>query len=294
MKMTGRTVLITIAVAALSMTWTMRAAHVAEFLDPLHAAVSNRIANTELELTSKQVKALQAADRTLKRESKTLAADAGLLSTAARTLNARFTDDGEFIPLENQAIVSYWNTGQSLLDQAIERLGTNTLTRGASNKLVRAQAALDNVEQTTNSVWRQARALSSALKLVDSATKPIFAKYTNSVPEVPPGPTAPTNIYNMNIDAYENAPVNEQTKFFFRATGYYNADFPEELGRWQYVQTGPNTGVINITRDWPQGAPGHQLQLVFQTPTTGTFTGADLNGSPLQGTFFFSDPPPTE
>ncbi len=268
-----------------------RAAHAAPHLDLLHLSVSNRIADTNEPTTAAQQRALRSADKTLKRKSKTLAADVSLLATAARTLNTRFPSNETFLILELAAIDDYSAEGHALLQLAKDRIGTNVISRGTSNKLAGAEAALDRADQNTNSVWQQARALSSALNRIRSATTPIFRKYTNSVPS---GPTAPLTLAGKNVDLTENLPVHDNTMYFLDPytegnTGNYTADNPEELGQWTYVRVNDNTGTVLLYPDFPGAAADHQITLTFVTETSGTFVGQDVNGANISGTFSVLD-----
>jgi hypothetical protein len=289
MKLTTReTVLITIIFAATALAPSARAAHAAPHLDPLHLSVSNRIADTNEARSVRQRNALRSADRTLKRNTRTFAGDVSLLATASRTLNARFTND--FVALEEDALVLYAAEGEGQLDLAWARIGTNAISRSASNRLARARDRLDSAEANTNSIPRQARALSSALRLVRSATAPIFRKFTNSVPT---GPTAPLSLAGKDLDLVEATNVNDQVIYFLDpyvegGTGNYDGHNPhgsEDVGQWSYTRVNDTTGTILLNPDFPPGAANHTFTLTFLTATNGTFTGTTVEGNPLSGTF---------
>jgi hypothetical protein len=288
-KSIRETVLITIIFAASAFAPAANAAHAAAHLDPLHLAVSNRIANTNDAISNAQRQALRNADRTLKRNSKTLAADVNLLGSAARTLNRPFTN--EFVELENDALELYAAEGQAQLDLAELRVGTNVLTKGASNKLARAQSALDRAIANTNGPVRQAQSLFTALTLIRTATAPIFRKYTNSVPT---GPTAPLTLAGKDLDLVTTTNVNNQVQYFLDpyvegGTGNYDGHNPngsEDVGQWSYTRINDTQGEILLNPDFPPGAANHVFVLTFLTPTTGTFTGQTLEGQDISGTFF--------
>jgi hypothetical protein len=287
---TTKTVLTAIAlIAGIALIPSARAAHAAPHLDPLHLSVSNRIADTNSN-TAVQQRALRSADTTLKRNSRTLAADVNLLATAARTLNTRFPSNETFLALELDAIDDYVAEGEALLELAEARIGTNIISRGASNKLVRAATALVRADQNTNTVWRQAKALASALSLIRSATAPIFRKYTNSVPT---GPTAPLSLAGKDLDLVETTNVNNQVIYFLDpyiegGTGNYDGHNPngsEDVGQWSYTRIDDFHGTIHFNPDFPPGAADHEFTLTFLTTTSGTFTGTTLEGRTLHGTF---------
>src|SRR5436190_3348442 len=98
-----------------------RAAHATNFLNNLHAAVTNRLADTNL--SSAQLRALRTAGNTLNRNSKTLGADLGLLGSAAATLDGRFSNDVTLAALQNDALSAYFAEAHALRAAITNALG---------------------------------------------------------------------------------------------------------------------------------------------------------------------------
>ena len=289
-----------------------RAAHATNFLEALSADVTNRLTNASTNVSRAQVRALGNAARVLNRNSKTLPTDLEILATAAGHLNGAY-DDGTFDALEAEAIANYSAEAHAQLDVVYLRIGTNSASRGLSNQVVKADAALDRADATTDGVVEQARTLAGAFRKIAIADKRARALYPGSIvlppvapppvvtnppvvlpPGVPPGTPglAPDSLGTRFTTLYENDVVNDQTVFYFSTaqTGaqIYNVHHPEELGLWVYVRSGANTAVIVVDPDYPNNASQRLLNLTFTTANSGTFTGTTYFGDALEGTFTVS------
>lgn len=304
------TVCITLAMVGLAFSPGARADHATNFLDGLQSEMANRVANPDTNASRAQLRALSNAARTLNRDTRTLAADLGALASAAGQLNAKYTNDETFAELEAEAIADYSSAAHARLDGVYLWIGTNDVSRGLSNQVVKADAALDRADAATNSVPAHARALALAFNKILPVEKKVRSLFTAPVilppvvppvvtnpppitlpPAVPPGTPglAPDSVGTRHVDLYENAVVNDQTVFYFSTaqTGaqIYNVHHPEELGLWTYIRTGANTAVIMVDPNYP-GNGGQRLQhLTFTSGTSGTFTGTTYFGEALEGTF---------
>lgn len=303
------TIYFTLALVLLAFAPLSHAAHATNFLDELQSEVTNRIEAAEPNLSRAELRALSNAARTLERNTRTLAADLGVLATAATQLNTQFSDDETLAALEVNALADYSAEAHARLDGIYLWIGTNTLPRGWSNQLARAAAALEGADANTNGVPAQARALAGALNKILALEKkvqrrfsaptvlppevqpPVVTPPVDVPPGVPPGTPglAPDSVGTHHVNLWENDVVNDQTVFYFSTaqTGaqIYNVHHPEELGLWNYVRTGANTAVIIVSPNYPGNASSRALNLTFTTATTGTFTGTTYFGDPLEGTF---------
>lgn len=280
-----------------------RAAHATNFLNALQEEVTNRLATATTNINAADKKALTAADKALDRNTKTFAADLGVLATAATVLNARFTNDLTFSALEEDALAAYELEAAAQIDDAHARVGTNTLPKGISKQLNTAGTSLTNLLSSSNSVPDRARELARIFNRLKNPISHVTKKYKNQGTPVPSGPfTAPAALNGKNLDLVEDAIVNDQTKFFFHSTARddqgnkveyfsYVSDNPEELGTWTYEKTGAKTAVVHCNPDYPYDYnENHDVLLTFTSETGGTFTGHVL-GQPINGTFFINDAP---
>jgi hypothetical protein len=311
MKLTLKgTICIALAAAGLAFAPTAGAAHATNFLAGLQSEVANRVANPDTNASRAQLRALSNAARTLERNSKTLSADLGLLASAATQLDARFTNDGTLVMLEEDALADYSSAAHARLDGVYLWAGTNRLSNGLSNQVAKAAGALDRADAMSNGVPARARALALAFNKILPIEKKVRSLFdapivlpppagTNVPPitpiTLPPGVPAGTpgpaqdSLAAAYVTLFENAVVNDQTIFYFSTaqTGaqIYNVHHPEELGLWAYIRTGANTGVIVVDPDYPDNASQRLLNLTFTSATAGTFTGTTYYGEALQGTF---------
>jgi hypothetical protein len=305
-----------LAVAGLAISQNAVADHATNFLDALQSEVTNRLANADTNTSGAERRALANAARTLDRNTKTLSADLGVLAVAATQLNAYYTNDTTLESLETDALADYSAEARARLDGIYLWIGTNDVNRGVSNRIAKAEAALERANENTNGVPEQARALAAAFnkilpvekkvqKLFDApAAPPVIPPPppppppgTNTPPPftqptpVPPGTPglAPDSIGTRHVNLWENAIVNDQTVFYFSTAQsgaqIYNVHHPEELGLWTYVRNGANTGVIIVDPDYPDNAPQRGLYLTFKTATSGDFTGTTFFGEAIEGTF---------
>ena len=305
------TVYITLLAAGMAFATNARAAHATNFLDALEREVTNRLAEAGSETPRPQLRALSNAARTLGRTTKTFSADLGALASAATQLNAGFADDEDLATLEADAVADYSAEAHARLNSIYLWIGTNTVSRGLNNQVVKADAALDRADAETNGVSAQARALASAFNKILPVEKKVRSLFPAPIilppvvpppvvtnpppiilpPAVPPGTPglAPDSVGTRYVTLSENAIVNDQTVFYFSTaqTGaqIYNVHHPEELGLWSYVRTGADVAVIAVTPNYPGNASPRLLNLTFTSAASGTFTGTTYFGEALEGTF---------
>jgi hypothetical protein len=306
-----RTICITLALAALAFSHHAHASHATNFLDGLYSEVTNRLANPGTNNSPAALKALSSAARSLNRDTRTLAADLGALASAAEQLNARFAQDETFAELEAGALADYSSEAHARLDGVNLWIGTNNVSKGLSNQVAKASAALDRADATAGGVPAQARALAAAFNrilpverkvqsLFDAPATPEIPTPPPVTPPPPPPPIvppgtpgfAPDSIGTRNMDLKENRIVNDQTVFYFSTapTGaqVYNVHQPEELGLWQYVRTGADSAVVAVTPNYPQNAGTRLLNLTFTSATSGTFTATTFDGEVIEGVIVLS------
>ncbi len=286
---TKKTVLILITSIGLAMAPSAHTTHATNFLNALQTEVTNRIANTNL--PAAQQRALASANKSLSRNTKTLGADLIALSTAANALNKQFTNDSTFATLENDALDAYSDEAHAQLNNADLHIGTNTITKGLSNQLAKVRLALTNADAITNDAPAKARALANVFNRMRNPV----AKILQQFPTIPF--EAPLDIATgQNITLSENAPVNDQTKFFFHTTDNmgnrylsYSSDNPAEVGIWTYERLTSTTAVLHCTvtlSEVPGGSTApHDMALTFTSATGGTFTGGTTLLENISGTF---------
>jgi hypothetical protein len=286
---TKKTVLILITSIGLAIAPSARAAHATNFLNALQTEVTNRIANTNL--PAAQQRALASANKSLSRNTKTPATDLIALSTAANALDKQFPADSTFAALEDDALDAYSDEAHAQLDNAALHLGTNSITKGLSNQLAKIRVALTNAGAITNGVPAKARALANVFNRMN---RPV-AKILQQFPTVPF--EAPLDIATgQSITLSENAPVNEQTKFFFHTIDdmsnrylSYSSDNPAEVGVWTYERLTTKTAVLHCMvtiSEEPGGSTApHDMALTFTSATGGTFTGRTTLLENIAGTF---------
>jgi hypothetical protein len=287
MKLTTKTTVLTLITSiGLTLMPTARAAHATNFLNALQTEVTNRIANTNL--PAAQQRALASANKSLSRDTKTLATDLIALSTAANALNKQFTNDSTLAALEDDALDAYSDEAHAQLDNAELHIGTNTISKGLSNQLAKIRIALTNADAITNGVPAKAKALANVFNRLRNPVAKILQQY----PTIPF--EAPTSVGGLMLR--ENAVVNEQTIYDFNFDSVttfrdYHADDPEELGTWTYQRTSATTGILSLSPNFPPGNSGpHTMNLTFTTSRSGTFTGQTIGTAArpaenLTGTF---------
>jgi hypothetical protein len=304
------TVCISLLAAALAFLPNAHAGHATNFLDALESEVTNRVANPGTNASRAELRALSNAARTLSRNTRTLSADLGALASAATQLDAQFADDETLATLEADAIADYSAEAHARLDGIFFWIGTNSVSRGLSNQVAKAEAALDRAAAETNGVPAQARTLAAAFNRILPVEKKVRSLFQAPIlppvippvvvtnpppitlpPAVPPGTPgpAPDSVGTRFVTLYEDAVVNDQTVFYFSTaqTGaqIYNVHHPEELGLWNYVRTGANVAVIVVTPNYPNNAGQRLLNLTFTSASGGTFTGTTFFGEAIAGTF---------
>lgn len=302
-------IFITLVSTSLIVSSAAKAANATNFLEELRSEVTNRMAAGESDGTAAQRRALSGAGRALSRTTRTLATDLGVLASAAAKLNAAFTNDETFSALQAEAVADYSAEAHARMDGIYLWIGTNEISRGLSNRVVKAEGALERADAVTNGVPEQARALALAFnrilpverKVRGLFDEPVIAPPSTNPPPVNPPPTvppgtsgfAPDSIGTRYVNCWEDDVVNDQTVFYFSTAQsgaqIYNVHHPEELGLWVYARTGANTGVITVDPDYPDNAPQRPLNLTFTNSTSGTFTGTTYFGQPVQGTFAVID-----
>jgi len=271
-----RTVLVVFTSLAALMAFPVQAEHVTTYLEPLHAAVTNRLAETNL--TAGQTRALRAASKALSGHPDKPQAELGLLANAARTLNARFTND--FLFEENEALGSYSYDLNNLLDDIASVIGTNPVPRSVTNKLAQGTKALARGDNTSNSVPVRARALALSLTKLSAAAREVIRL-------LGPAPAAVEDRLAIRLD--ENAPVNDRTFYNFVVDGWiwdsHGPNDEEELGLWTYTRTGPSNAIITAMPNYPSNDVPRDFKLVFTNLDSGTFTGTNLHREFIQGGF---------
>ncbi len=289
-------VLITTICTGLLYAPVARADHATNFLDALHSAVTNRIANLDTNATQRERHAWSSVLSALERNTKTLSADLIALASAANLWETRLTNDAALNVLGNNALASFSAEADAQLDTAELHLGTNSISRGLSNQLAKARIALTNANANTNRVSARARALAQVFNKLRMPVAKVLKKY----PTVPF--EAPTEIVTgQSILLTEDAPVpQEQTTFYLHTTApngdrylSYSSDNPEELGTWLYVRLTAKTAVIhaNITFTGPDcgtppgNAAPHDIALTFTSAKAGTFATVNCAGQTVNGTF---------
>jgi hypothetical protein len=273
---------------------TARAAHATNFLDQLQTEVMNRLANTNLSDADRR--ALTSADKSLSRNTKTLATDLTALSTAAKALEKQFPSNVTFAGLGGNAVDAYSDEAHAQLDDAELRIGTNSIPRGWSNQLAQVRTALTNADANTNGVAAQAKALAQVFARMQG----LVAKIVKRFPTAPIVPfEAPAELATgRNLTLSENAIVNDQTIFYFHTTDgggvvrflHYTSHNPEELGTWTYERLTSTTAALHCHVDYTQAGampPGynHDMSLTFTSASGGTFTGMNCLGQNIAGTF---------
>jgi hypothetical protein len=200
-----------------------------------------------------------------------------LLASAATVLNTRFPGDEEFVGLENLALFLYSTELSNRVDDISAVISTSSVPRSVSNLIsqtLRAQAVAEN---TSNSVPVRARSLRLAYTKLAALTIQVRRTFG----------TAPAYIRaDQKITLAEDAPVNDRTTYDLDGdSGTYHADQPEELGLWTYERRSKTTGVITVMPNFPQNDVPRPFLLTFDAPITGTFTGTNIVGEAIPGTF---------
>ena len=250
---------------------TTRAAHAADYLDPLAADVAARLESPPVDLTAEQGRALNSAAKTLSRESKTLAADLNLLAKAATSLDAAFPEDAAFSTLENNALNNYIAEAQAQINAINDRIGTNATPISVSNQLASALEALDRANDSSNSVPARARAVAFALNKIRVAEMQSARAFK-----------APTSLAGSTVTLTGKGGFGVTLE----SNGTYTIPGdPEETGTWTYERTGPATGVITAS---PSGGGTHTLNLTFSNATRGKFNGTTASDESVNGSFTVS------
>jgi hypothetical protein len=232
----GTVFICTFAIASATAS-NARAAHATNFLNSLQDEVTNRIAAAGTNSADKR--ALEIANKALNRNSKTFAADLGILANAATALNVRFSDDGTLIALEEEALAAYELEAEAQILDAYERIGTNSIPKGLSNQLNTAQSTLTNLIVSSNSLPDRARALAKVFNKLRNPIAQVTKKYKGAdKPDKPNEPfTAPGTLRGKNLDLVETAIVNEQTKFYFHST--VQNELGQTVDNFSYVTDNP-------------------------------------------------------
>lgn len=267
-KTLGRTVLLSIICIGMALAPALRAAHSTEYLDAYQAAVNDRLAN--FEGSAQEERALNAAARTLNRNTTTPATDLTKLASAATTLDRAFPEDEEFLIRGDEAIDSYTALAESQLAALNARIGENEVPTSLTRSLERIQASLDTANDENNTIPVRARAASKAFKTLQLATRAVDRIFK-----------APATLDGVDVTLTGRGGfgVTLNAGNFYTIPGD-----PEENGTWSYEPTGLKTGTIIATPNDGGGAV-HTLNLTFATPTRGTFTGTTAAGEEVSGRF---------
>jgi len=250
---------------------TTRAAHAATYLDAFGADISGRLENPDPDLTTQQQRALTSASRTLNRQSTTLGSDLGLLSRAADSLTAGFPEDTTFATLENDALNNYLVDAQSQYNAVLDRIGSNNVPPNVANQLTSAQQALDNANDSSNTIGARARSAAFALKRIQAADKQAARTFR-----------APASLDGSSVALVGRGGFGVT----LNSDGtYVIPGDTEETGTWTFERTGARTGIITAS---PSDGGTHTLNLSFSNATRGRFTGTTAGGEAVNGAFTVS------
>src|SRR5262245_49299302 len=155
------------ACGGLGMASTSHAAHFSNFLDPLDAQISARLADPDI--TPQEQRTLTKAQRSLSRNTKTLSTDASLLGSVANSLQSVETDS--LIQAENDAMDAFVSEVIVELVGLQDRItiGSNPPPPALANQINRITSLLIRANDPNNSTLVRARAAAAALNKLRSA-----------------------------------------------------------------------------------------------------------------------------
>jgi len=268
----GTIVLTCIAITACSIA----EAQVTTYLDPLRAAVTQELTDTNL--TAAQKRALKIANKALAREAESVKVELVMLASAANALNKRF--EAEFVDEQEGALASYLYDATNQLADVQRVLATNPIPRNISQNLARATNGIAAAQNAGNSIPVRARALGKAFTKLGVVTMHVLRSVG----------LAPASLESWsNLDFYENAIVNDQTTYYFVIdNGTYNSHNPEELGLWSYQRANASNGLVTVMPNWPSNDVPRDFTITFTNFSSGTFTGTNQAREFIQGRFFLS------
>jgi len=273
-----KTILGALLITAFSLHGTAEASQVTTYLRPLDNAVTNRLANTNLSQGAR--KALQRADTILTRDAGNKQKELGLLGSAARTLNAKFDDD--FLVQEWDALAAYSADAHGLWTTVTNVVGTNALSRSASNNLKQGTNALAHGDNTNSAVPVRARALATSLTKLGKAATAVIDQFGFQAPATLDG------YASVRLD--EAVIVNNRTFYNLHTSQWiydsHVGEEAEELGLWSYAREGSNAAIITLMPNWPSNDVPRDFKLVFTNVSSGRFSGTNVLKQPIQGTFF--------
>jgi hypothetical protein len=261
-----KTVLLAIALVGIGLAPTARAAHATNFLDVLQMDVTDRLANADTN-TAAERRALTTAARTLNKNTKTLAADLGVLASAATTLHKGFSNDVVLTAEEELALSLYSNEAHAQLATVIALAGPNPFPKSISNQLNQAQAALDRGDASSNSVPVRAKAIAFALNKIRVASLQAHRLFKAPL-SLGSGATISTRSGDIVLNGDGTYTIGDPSA-------------PDETGTWTYERTSPNTALVTLSSG---GTVIGTLNLKFANANGGTVTG-EKGGENLRGRF---------
>jgi hypothetical protein len=254
MKQTKLTTLFSLAAVCvgMGMASATRAVYT-NYLDGLQTEVTARLETND---DPTQTKALNAANKALARNSKSLSQDLGIFSSAITTLNKAFPDDSALDSLEQSAFNNFLNEAGAQFDAVTAQTNLfTTVPTSLQNALNKAYNAYTNASDNTN--WA-ARIRALNLALVKNKVAQLQLNRSLKAP-------ASLDDKTVNVDLHSNG----HEHFTLATDGTYTRE--SEAGAWSYTRTGANTGTITLTPDGGGGAT-HVLNVTFKSAKTGTFT----------------------
>jgi len=267
-----RTVLLVCAFVGTGLAPTARAAHATNFLDALHADVTNRLANVDSNTPAAEERALNAAARILNRNSRTLQADLGLLAQTATALDTAFSADAQFSAEQQAALGAYSAEAQLQFNTTVALAGTNEFPRPMSNQLARAQEALDRGNDGSNSVPVRARAIAFALNKIRVAEMLAHRLFK--------APASLDQTITLNARGGGGS-VTLDSNHTYTIPG----DPSDETGAWSYERTSSSTATVTLN---PIGGSPRTIDLKFSNSSRGSFSGTTAEGDPFKGQFTIS------
>ena len=264
-----KAVLLTVAVVGMGLAPAASAAHATEFLDPLQTEIATRLENLPDDTEADVRRALQKANASLNKNTRTLSADLGALSQAGTALASALADDATLNGLQNDALNAYSSEAQSQLDDVLALVGSTPAPKSLSNQLSQIQAALDRGNEGTNSTSVRAKAIAFALNKIRVAN--ILATRTYK---------APVSL----ADKVVTLTSRQSGAIVLDSNGTYvigDPTTPDETGTWTYERLTVNTAVVTLSG-------GHTLNLKFAKPTNGTYSEETDDGT-IRGKFIVED-----
>lgn len=259
-KRLSKFIVLTCACAGLGMASTSHAAHFSNFLDPLEAQISARLA--EPDITPREQRTLTKAQRSLSRNTKTFSADASLLGSVANSLQPIETDS--LTQAENNALDAFVSEANVELGelQARTTIGSTPPPPALGNQMNQIMSLLNRANDPNNSILVRARAAAAAFIKLRSANT-----FANRLVKAP----ASFGEQTMELKGHESD--REVLAMSLHSDGSYliasHGQEPDEIGTWDYVRTSANTGTVTLSTS------DTTLNLRFTSSKRGLFTATE-------------------